>query len=92
MQVEALDALDPVIRPPAAGGAIQAVRKQTVQNSEENRALQSEIMPAGTGSRRRRGSPTPPTAVRMPGLAQSVAPPSARGESVEDQSSGPNDV
>src|ERR1700677_1760395 len=49
MQVEALDALDPVILPPALGGAIRAARKQAGQNGEENRAFQRKIMPARTG-------------------------------------------
>ncbi len=49
VQAEALDALDPVILPPAVGGAIRAARKQAVQNGEENRALQRKIMLARTG-------------------------------------------
>ena len=49
MQVEALDALDPVVLPPAIGGAIRAARKQAVQHGEENRALQRKIMLARTG-------------------------------------------
>ena len=52
MKAEALDALDPVIPPPAVGGAIRAARKQAVQNSEENRALQRKIMLARTGEAR----------------------------------------
>jgi hypothetical protein len=52
VQAEALDALDPVILPPAVGGAIRAARKQAVQNGEENRALQRKIMLARTGEAR----------------------------------------
>ena len=52
MQAEALDALDPVILPPAVGGAIRAARKQAVQNGKENRALQRKIILARTGEAR----------------------------------------
>jgi hypothetical protein len=49
VEVMQVEALDPVIRPPAAGGAIRAAGKQPVQDGEENRALQRKIMPTGTG-------------------------------------------
>ena len=49
MQVEALDALDPVILPPAVRRPIRAAGEQAVQNGEEHRALQREIMLAGAG-------------------------------------------
>ena len=49
MQIEALDALDPVIQPPAIRRPVGAARKQAMQNGEEHRALQREIMMARAG-------------------------------------------
>ncbi len=49
MQVEALDALDPVILAPAIRRAIRAASEQAVQNGEEHRALQRKTMLARAG-------------------------------------------
>ncbi len=49
MQVEALDAFDPVILPPAVRRPVGAAGEQAVQNGQEHRALQRKIMLAGTG-------------------------------------------
>ena len=49
MQIEPLDALDPVVLPPAVRRSIGAARKQAMQNGEEHRALQREIMLARAG-------------------------------------------
>src|SRR5271165_2837490 len=49
MQIELLDALDPVVLPPSVRRAIGAARKQAMQNGEEHRALQREIMMARAG-------------------------------------------
>ena len=46
MQVEALDALDPVILPPAVRRPVRAAAKQPMQNGQDHRALQRKIMPA----------------------------------------------
>ena len=39
MQIESLDAADPIVLPPAVRRAIGAARKQAMQNGEEHRAL-----------------------------------------------------
>ena len=44
MQIEPLDAFDPVVLPPTVGRAIGAARKQAMQNGEEHGALQREVM------------------------------------------------
>ena len=49
MQVEAVDAVDPVIFPPTIRRPIRAAGEQAVQNSQEHRALQRKIMLAGAG-------------------------------------------
>ena len=49
MQIEALDAPDPVIQPPPIRRPVGAARKQPMQNGEEHRALQREIMMARAG-------------------------------------------
>ena len=49
MQIEALDAPDPVIQPPPIRRPVGAARKQAMQNGEEHRALQREIMMARAG-------------------------------------------
>ena len=49
MQVEALDAVDPVILPPAVRRAIGATAKQPMQNGEEHRPFQRKIIFARAG-------------------------------------------
>lgn len=44
MQIEALDAVEPVILPPPVRGAIRTATEKAVQNGEEHRPLQREIM------------------------------------------------
>ena len=51
MQFEALDPIDPIILAPAIRGAVRAAGKQPMQNGEEQRALQREIMLARAGQR-----------------------------------------
>jgi hypothetical protein len=49
MQFESLDPLDPIILPPAVRRTVRAAGKQPMQNGEEQRALQREIMLARAG-------------------------------------------
>jgi len=49
MQIEPLDALDPIVVPPAVRRAIGAARKQAMQNGEKHGTLQREILMARAG-------------------------------------------
>ena len=51
MEIEIIDALDLIIVPPAVRRAVRAAGKQAMQNGQEQRALQREIMLARAGQR-----------------------------------------
>ena len=76
MQVEVLDAIDPVILPPAVRRPIGAAAKQAMQNGEKHRAFEREVMLARTGEvlDRPSGNRSPPTIVRRRARARCVAP------------------
>ena len=78
MQIEALDAPDPVIQPPPIRRPVGAARKQPMQNGEEHRALQREIMMARAGQ----SSITPRQPVSSHNRSNASAGPMRRAELV----------
>ena len=70
MQVEALDAVDPVILPPAVRRAIGATAKQPMQNGEEHRPFQRKIIFARAGEVVGRQAPKEASANAPPTLME----------------------